>query len=151
MREFIVSESRLIEAPAERVYGILADYKVGHPQILPRPPFESLEVEQGGYGAGTIFRCTMRFWGMASQFRAAVTEPEPGRVMVETDLTGAIVTTFTVEPRDKNRRSLVTFSTRLKTRGGPLGIVQRALSRRMLQPTYVRELANLAAAAGEVL
>jgi len=45
MREFIVSESLLIEAPAERVYGILADYIVGHPQILPRPPFESLEVE----------------------------------------------------------------------------------------------------------
>jgi hypothetical protein len=51
-----VSASADVRAPAEKVYAILADYRHGHPQIVPRPPFGLLEVEQGGYGAGTVIR-----------------------------------------------------------------------------------------------
>jgi hypothetical protein len=93
-----VSASAVVRAPAGRVYAILADYRHGHPRIVPRPPFGPLEVEQGGTGAGTVVRFQMRLLGRTRTFRAAVTEPEPGRVLVETDLGRGAVTTFTVDP-----------------------------------------------------
>jgi hypothetical protein len=146
MPRHTVTESAIVNAPAERVYAILADYRHGHPRILPRPPFEELEVEQGGVGAGTVIRCQMRMLGRRQTLRAAITEPEPGRVLVETELGGqGIVTTFTVDPEGPGAR--VSISTDVPTRGGLLGIVQRFLVTRLLRPTYVRELEQLDALA----
>jgi hypothetical protein len=55
-----VSASAEVKAPAEKVYAIIADYRHGHPQIVPSPPFGRIEVEQGGFGAGTVIRFPMR-------------------------------------------------------------------------------------------
>ena len=52
MRTIRVTGIARIDAPAAKVYGILADYHVGHPSILP-PAFRNLIVEEGGVGAGT--------------------------------------------------------------------------------------------------
>jgi hypothetical protein len=142
-----VTASAVIPAPAAQVYGIIADYSNGHPRIIPRPPFVSLEVEQGGIGAGTVIRFQMRVLGRTRTFRAAITESEPGRVLVETDLDMGPVTRFTVDPCEEGRHARVTIQTDLETRGGPLGVVERFLITRMLQPVYVRELAQLAAVA----
>jgi hypothetical protein len=94
----IISASATIPARRERVYSLIANYNDAHPRILPRQ-FTSLVVEQGGVGAGTIIRFQMRVLGKKQTFRAAITEPEPGRVLVETglDANGA-VTTFMVDP-----------------------------------------------------
>ena len=35
----VVAAEAEVPAPAALVYGILADYRDGHPSILPRPPF----------------------------------------------------------------------------------------------------------------
>src|SRR5438270_524867 len=121
-----VSATANIIASPEKVYAILADYRHGHPQIVPRPPFGSLEVEQGGFGAGTVIRCQIRVMGRTKTFRAAITEPEPGRVLVETDLTMGAVTKFTVDPIEEGRHARVTISTELKVRGGLLGMLERA-------------------------
>ena len=145
MPSYRVSESSVIAAPPERVYAVLADYRQGHPDILPRPPFESLEVEEGGIGAGTVIRVRIRVLGRARTFRATVTEPDPGRVLVETDVTTGTATSFTVDPLDDGRQARVTIATDMRTRGGPLGVVQRILLPRLLRPIYVRELARLAA------
>ena len=59
-------------------------------------------MEQGGYGAGTVIRCSIRVMGRTQTFRASITEPEPGRVLVETDLTMPSVTTFTVDPAKRD-------------------------------------------------
>jgi len=99
-----VSESTVIAAPPARVYAILADYRVGHPGILPQPPFHSYELETGGQGAGTIMRFKMTALGRTENFRGAVTEPEPGRVLVETYFETKTVTTFTVEPHGDGRQ-----------------------------------------------
>ena len=40
-------------APAEVVYGYLADMREHHPRFLP-PAFEDFKVESGGVGAGTV-------------------------------------------------------------------------------------------------
>ena len=98
-----VEASAEIAAAAERVYGIVADYRVGHPRIVPKSFFSGIEVEQGGYGEGTVIRVGVHFAGWKSSFRAAVSEPEPGRVLVETDLDGGPVSTFTFQALDPGR------------------------------------------------
>jgi hypothetical protein len=142
-----ISVSANIGAPAEKVYAILADYREGHPRILPRPPFLILEVEQGGYGEGTVVRCSMRLMGRTRTFRTAISEPEPGRILVETDLSSGFVTTFLVDPCEQGKHCRVTISTELKTRNGLLGKLEGTLTTRFLRPTYVRELDSLAALA----
>ena len=140
------SASTLIQAPAQELYAIIADYHHGHPQILPKPPFVSLAVEQGGLGAGTVICVDMRVLGQLQTFRAVVTEPEPGRVLVETNDTG-YVTTFTVEPRAGGQQAYVTIATEMNGRAGVLGILERWFVTRLMRPVYVKELAQLAAVA----
>ena len=140
----IVSASATIPARRERVYSLIANYNDGHPRILPRQ-FTSLVVEQGGVGAGTIIRFQMSVFGKKQTFRAAITEPDPGRVLVETDLdANGAVTTFTVNPGGAPADSHVTISTELPVRSGVLGKIERTLSTLLLRPLYVKELENLA-------
>lgn len=140
----IISASATIPARRERVYSLIANYKDGHPRILPRQ-FTSLVVEQGGVGTGTIIRFQMSMFGKKQTFRAAITEPEPGRVLLETylDANGA-VTTFTVNPGGAPADSHVTISTELRVRSGFLGKIEKTLSTLLLRPMYVQELGNLA-------
>jgi len=140
----VVSASAVIPARRERVYSLIANYNDGHPRILPKQ-FTSLVVEQGGVGAGTVIRFQMSLFGRRQTFRAAITEPEPGRVLVETDLNGnGAVTTFTVNPGGAPADSHVTISTELPVRGGFLGKVERTATTMLLRPIYLKELENLA-------
>ena len=140
----IISASAIIPARRERVYSLLANYHDGHARILPKQ-FSNLVVEQGGMGAGTIIGFQVSLLGRKQNFRAAITEPEPGRVLVETYLDGSgIVTTFTISPGHAPADSNVTISTVLPVRAGLLGIMERKLSTLLLRPMYLRELQNLA-------
>jgi hypothetical protein len=140
----IVSASATIPARRERVYSLIANYNDGHPRILPRQ-FTSLVVEQGGVGAGTIIRFQMSVFGKKQTFRATITEPDPGRVLVETDLdANGAVTTFTVNPGGAPADSQVTISTELRVRSGFLGKIEKTLTTLLLRPLYVKELENLA-------
>lgn len=144
MPSYDISVSATIDAPAPVLYGVIADYRGGHQEILPRPPFVSLDVEEGGTGAGTVMRVAMRFFGRTETFRSVVSEPEPGRVLVETNDTG-YVTTFTVEPRgDGDGRTEVTISTDMSRLSGLRGALERRVARRLLPPVYRRELELLA-------
>ena len=143
-----ITASALIPAPPQELYAIIADYQNGHPQILPKPPFVSLDVEQGGVGAGTVIRVQMRVLGQQQTFRAVITEPEPGRVLVETNDTG-YVTSFSVDPRADGQQAYVTISTDMPQRAGILGTLERWFTARLLRPVYVRELAQLAAVAAQ--
>ena len=139
-----VSASAIIPARRERIYSLIANYNDGHPRILPNQ-FSNLVVEQGGIGAGTVIRFEMSLLGRKQPFRAAVTEPEPGRVLVETylDNNGA-VTTFTIDPGSAPADSRVTISTELPVRAGFPGKIERAFSTFLLRPIYKKELENLA-------
>ena len=140
----IVSASAVIPARRERVYALISNYNDGHPRILPKQ-FSSLVVEQGGVGAGTIIRFQMSVFGKKQTYRAAITEPEPGRVLVETDLdANGAVTTFTINPGGAPADSRVTISTELPVRGGFLGKIEKAMITLLLRPMYVKELENLA-------
>jgi hypothetical protein len=146
---YTVSESGLVKAPPALVYNLLADYKDGHPHVLPKPYFQTLKVEQGGIGAGTRIYVEMRVMGMTQPFRADVTEPEPGHILVETIPESGLVTTFTVEPLEGGRHAQVTLSTTAKSRGGLLGVVERFMSTRFLRRVYIEELKLIAAVAEE--
>ena len=141
-----ISATAEIAAPADRLYGLIADYHDGHQRILPKPPFVSLDVEQGGVGAGSHIRVVMRVLGRNQTFRATVAEPEPGRVLVETTDTG-MITTFSVVPHANQAAATVTIATTMTVRAGMVGKLQAWLFTRLLQPTYVKELAHLAAVA----
>ena len=133
-----------MDAPPERVYAIIADYHNGHPHILPKA-FSNLIVEQGGIGAGTVIRFEVRAFGQTQIFRAKVTEPEPGRVLVEENVEPApSKTTFTVAKGPSGRGSRVTFVTEMTSRDGLVGIMERFLSTRFLQKAYREELGLLA-------
>ncbi|HSK18580.1 MAG TPA: SRPBCC family protein [Longimicrobiales bacterium] len=149
MAEPDLSAAADIDAPPHVLYAILADYNEHHPRILPRPPFESLTVEQGGTGAGTVIRVGIRLLGRLQSYRATVTEPEPGRVLVETNENG-YATSFTVDPRADGASATVTIATKLSGRGGISGAIERRFVTWLLRPVYTRELENLAAVARDL-
>jgi hypothetical protein len=125
------------------VYRILADYREGHPSILPPDYFRDLRVEEGGTGAGTRIAVDMRVFGSTRSFRASVSEPEPGRRLVETDVASGVATSFLVEPADREGSSRVTIATRYR-RAGLAGWIERWLAPRFLRRVYAAELALLA-------
>ena len=139
MKAPMAKASRVIQAPADQVYRIVADYRHEHPLILPKPYFVSLEVEEGGVGAGTIIRFAMRLMGQTQNFRSSITEPEPGRLLVETDLRSQTTTSFQVTPIGESQ-ARVTISTELKGRNWLEGV----LAKPMLQKIYRQELELLA-------
>jgi len=140
MKPQIPTASKTIRAPAEMVYNIIADYRNSHPQILPKQYFLSLEVEAGGVGAGTIVRFEMRLLGQIQSFRALITEPEPGRLLVETDIRSGIPTSFYVVPVGNNQHARLTISTELKSRS----VVEVLIAKMLLQKVYVQELELIA-------
>ncbi|HTW30489.1 MAG TPA: SRPBCC family protein [Candidatus Sulfotelmatobacter sp.] len=140
----IISASAIVPARRERVYALIANYRDGQARILPRQ-FTGLTVEQGGIGAGTVIRFQMKFLGMTRNLRAAVTEPEPGRVLVETDLdSNGFITRFTVDAGDAPADSRVTISTEFPVRSGIPGWIERKVSTLLLRPIFKKELENLA-------
>lgn len=143
-----VSKSAMIPAPAPVIYSLIADYREGHPSILPRRYFGRLEVEQGGFGAGTIIRYEIKLFGSERKVRAEVTEPRPGMELVETDFATGARTTFTVAPGARAGESEVTIQTEWET-GGLRGWIEKVTAPPLLRRIYVEELAQLGAVAAK--
>lgn len=141
MARVVITASAIVHAPPATAYGILADYLDGHPHILPRPPFGALMVESGGTGAGTVFRVQTRQGLKMRTFRMTVSEPEPGRVLRETDTESDLVSTFTVDSASGGR-SHVSITTTW-TRGGVRGMLEAMLVPRLAAPIYLKEIQNL--------
>jgi uncharacterized protein YndB with AHSA1/START domain len=149
MAKASLTAAALIAAPPEKVYQLIADYRHGHARILPKPYFIALDVEEGGYGEGTVINFQMKVMGRVLSFHSVITEPTPGRELVETDLKAGSVTTFTVEPRSAGRQSFVTITTTTDVPNGIIGKIQGWLTAQLLRPIYVKELDQLAAVAKE--
>lgn len=135
-----ISASAVVRAAPQRVYEIIADYRNGHPHIIPSKYFRNLVVEEGGTGAGTKIRFEMIMFGKALQAQSVITEPERGRVLVESTTDGLAVTSFIVEPLDGGKSAKVTMSTDLKSQG----LIGNTIFRFLLKRIYRAELALLA-------
>jgi hypothetical protein len=132
-----------IPAPPAMVYDLLADYHRGHADILPSRYFQRFKVEEGGVGAGTRISFEMRAFGSTRQFDMRVSEPEPGKILMETDLATGAATTFKVERAPGGQGSVVSISTRYR-KDGVAGWLESLLSPRFLRQVFAEELELLA-------
>ena len=132
-----------IDAPPAEVYAILSDYRTLHPQILPKPYFGDLVVEQGGMGAGTVFRTSITVMGQTTNYHMDVTEPEPGRKLVESDRKLGVVTAFTIEPLDNGKKSRVTIATDWTPSSGVMGWIEKLTTPGFMRKIYEAELENV--------
>jgi uncharacterized protein YndB with AHSA1/START domain len=139
MAKVEASADRTIDAPAERVYGYLADMRQ-HPHFLP-PAFSDFQVEEGGVGEGTVTRFAVTAGGRTRTYRMLVTEPVPGRTLLESDAGSSLVTTFNVEPRDG--KSLVRIHTSWDGASGIGGFFERTFAPKAMRRIYLDELDRL--------
>ena len=146
MAPISVSAERTVGAPAPEVYGYIADHREHHQHFLP-PAFSDFQVESGGVGAGTITRFKLTAGGRTRQLRTQVTEPEPGRVLTESDTLSSSVTTWTVTPEGTDCQ--VRISTTWQGAGGVGGVFERLFAPRVLRRLYADELSRLDAYARE--
>jgi uncharacterized protein YndB with AHSA1/START domain len=139
MAKVKASAERTIDAPAVQVYGYLADMHQ-HSRFLP-PAFSDFKVEEGGVGAGTVTSFAVTAGGRTRNYRMRITEPEPGRTLVESDANSSLVNTFNVEPQGD--KSLVRISTSWDGAAGIGGFFERTFAPRALQRMYLDELERL--------
>ena len=76
-----------------------------------------------------------------------VAEPEPGRILTESETDSGVVTTFTVSPQ--GGASIVQISTAWDGAGGIGGLFERMFAPRVLHAIYADELERLDAYARE--
>jgi hypothetical protein len=134
------SAERSVAASPEHVYRILADYREHHPKILP-PAFSNVRVEEGGVGAGTVISFDLKVGGQRHTYRQRVAEPEPGRVLTETDMSTGATTMFTVTPEGSGSR--VRIQTAYEGATGLRGLIERLIAPLLLKRLYSDELARL--------
>jgi hypothetical protein len=151
MGQIKVAAAAILDARPEDIYATIADYRQGHPKILPKESLYDLQVEEGGTGAGTIIRFKARALGVEQSFHHIVSEPEPGRVLVEQDIdpdsVQKVATTFTVTPVEQGTKAHVEISTTMQASPGLKGWVERIVAPMVNSPVYRKELKLLEAVA----
>lgn len=140
MSEVHVLAEGLVGAPSAHVYALISDFQQHHHRFLPRN-FTNLEIEQGGIGAGTIFTFTVTAGGRVRNYRMRVGEPEPGRVLTESDTLSSMETTWTLTPAGD--RTVVRIETRWEGATGMPGFFERLFAPPALRRIYREELRRL--------
>jgi len=135
-----VSSERRIAAPASFVYEVIADFDTHHTKMLP-PAFRDLRVVAGGVGAGTVITFDIVNGANVRHCRSEITEPEPGRVLVEEDRGNGTRTTFSVAPDGEG--CLVRIDSAFRTSRGFRGIVEAIIGPPVLRRLLAEELARL--------
>lgn len=134
-----ITAERELDAPADLLYHLLADYRTHHrPDGFLPPAFSDMEIHAGGVGAGTDVSWVTHLGSRQRPTRARITEPVPGHTLLET--ADGLVTTFTVEPTASGAR--VRFETVIDD-PGLQGVLTRLFAPRMLAPLYADELTRL--------
>ena len=139
MAKVVASAERSIDAPADEVYSYLADMHL-HQRFLP-PAFSDFKIEQGGVGAGTVTSFKITAGGRTRSYRMQVSEPAPGRTLVETDTGSSLVTTYNVAPQ--GGKSLVSITTSWDGASGIGGFFERTFAPRAVERLYNEALDRL--------
>jgi len=126
-----------VEAPAEVVYGYVAGLRDHRPHYLP-PAFSDYTVDRGEVGAGSVIRFRITAGNRTRTYEMTVTEPEPGRVLTETDARSSLVTTYEVVPDKAACR--VTIKTTWQGASGVGGFFERTFAPKALTRIYKQEL-----------
>ena len=142
MGEIAVVVEQTYDAEPKTVFAALADYAGVRPTML-APEFTDFEVLDGGVGAGT--RIGYNLHATKKRVRAveaAVTEPTPGRQLLETDSKSSLLVLWDVVPADGG-------GSRLKVRvnwqgaGGIGGFFERRFAPAGIRRIYTTELGRL--------
>jgi len=126
---FTIEASQVINARPEELYAVIADYRVAHQAILPRPPFIEMLVVKGGQGAGTETRLTLK---------------EPGRTIVETDVDTGQYSRFIFEPLNGGKQTKMTIFSEFPASPGLMGFVEKLMQPAFIRRVYQQELRNIA-------
>ena len=144
MKTVRVESTRLINAPVQTIYEILADFEDAHVAILPRQYFRAIKLLSGGQGAGTVYQLQMVVSGQTYDYEMHVSEPVPGRELLEVSSDGAVRTVMRVEPAGANGDSQVTIISDFTSEPGFMGWLQRLFQPAIVRRIYREELDNLA-------
>jgi len=128
-----------VGASADLTYGLIAD-DAHHAKFLPEG-ITDFAVVEGGVGAGTVHTFKVSAGGRVREYRMRVDEPEPGRVITETDQNSSLVTTFTVSPTGDTCK--VRIETRWNGAGGIGGFFERTFAPKVMAKMYADELSRL--------
>jgi hypothetical protein len=139
MGRIIVVQEGAVGAPAELTYGLIAD-DAHHAKFLP-DGISDFEVVEGGVGAGTVHRFKVTAGGRVRAYLMHVDEPEPGRVITETDQNSSLVTSFTVTPQGDT--CTVRIETQWNGAGGIGGFFERTFAPKVMRKMYADELSRL--------
>jgi len=141
MGKVTATAERTIDAPADKVRALVADYAETRPKLLTEH-YRDCEVIEGGVGAGT--KANWKLQATSKRVRdvaATVSEPEPGK-LVETDANSSMVTTWTV--RESGSGSLVRIETSWDGAGGIGGFFEKTFAPGGLKRIYDGVLGKLA-------
>lgn len=136
--------SSVINARPEEIYAVISDYRVGHPAIVPKQYFSELIVEKGGQGTGTVIRGEVTVFGRVTPFHHQVSEPEPGHVLVETDIETGQYTTFTLEPLNGGSQTHLIIASEFPRPEGFEGFVTNLMLPPVARKMYRQELQQIA-------
>ena len=139
MKPVNIEVSQVIQARAADVYNVIADYEVGHQAILPRPPFDEMIIKKGSFGAGTEIVLHMSGMGLKYTYHQRVSEPEPGRIILETEINTGQWTQFTVDPIDANT-SRVTIKSYMPMKNTVRGFIESLTFPLSVPPVFKKEL-----------
>lgn len=139
MAKITVEQEGAVGAPAELTYRLIAEDE-HHRRFLP-DAFSDFEVLEGGVGAGTLHRFKLTAGKRVREYVMRVDEPEPGRVLTETDQGSSLVTSFVVTPDGDACR--VKIKTEWDGAGGVGGFFERTFAPKVMSKLYADELARL--------
>lgn len=139
MAKITVEQQGSVGAPTELTYRLIADDE-HHQRFLP-DGFSDFEVLEGGVGAGTLHRFKLTAGKRVREYVMRVDEPEPGRVITETDQSSSLVTSFTVTPEGDGCSVLI--KTEWDGAGGVGGFFERTFAPKVMRKMYADELERL--------
>src|SRR3954468_1501098 len=146
-RRVSVELERTVDAPMERVWALLRDYRVARPRLLSEH-FSAYGVQERGAGAGTVIAYRLRVGRHQAEHVVAVGEPVPGRMLRERARDSAWLCTWTLTAGGEGERTVVRLAAALRD-PRIAGWLARVRARRALRRLCGQLLEHLDAALGD--
>jgi Polyketide cyclase / dehydrase and lipid transport len=143
-RRVWVEVERTVDAPTERVWALLRDYRVARPRSLSEH-FSDYGVLQGGAGAGTVITYRLRVGRHDHEHVVVVEEPVAARMLRERARGSFLLSTWTLTPGGDGERTMVRLALGLRDRQFT-GWLARVRARRALRRLCARLLEHVDAA-----
>jgi uncharacterized protein YndB with AHSA1/START domain len=138
-RRTCVQVERTVDAPMQRVWVVLRDYRAARPRMLTEH-FADYAVQQEG--ERTVINYRLRIGRHQRLVVAAIEEPMAGRQLRERDLHSALVITWTLTPGGDGERTVVRLAAELRD-PDINGRLARGRARRALRQLYGQLLEHL--------